>query len=233
MSKAIMVVGYGPGISNAVAERFGKAGFSVALVGRNAGKLGAGVNALKANGIKAAAAFTADAGSPDGMRRAVEQIRASLGPVAVIHWNAIGGDGVRDILTADAPALDGMFDVAIFGLLAAVQAALPDLKSSGDGAVLVTNGAFGDDNEFMDKLAINLKSTGVALSNAAKRKLVGLLAQGLKDDNVYVGEVTVAGTIKGTPWGNESSIDPADVAAKFWALYEGRSETRDRIAGLI
>ncbi len=37
MSKTIVVVGFGPGVSTAVAEKFGAAGFSVALVGRNRG----------------------------------------------------------------------------------------------------------------------------------------------------------------------------------------------------
>jgi NADP-dependent 3-hydroxy acid dehydrogenase YdfG len=36
MTKTILIGGYGPGISNAVAERFGAEGFSVALAARNA-----------------------------------------------------------------------------------------------------------------------------------------------------------------------------------------------------
>ena len=35
MSKTIVVVGFGPGISTAVAEKFGAEGFSVGLVARN------------------------------------------------------------------------------------------------------------------------------------------------------------------------------------------------------
>lgn len=230
MSKTIVVVGFGPGISNAVAEKFGKQGFTVALVARNEEHLAAGVAALKAKGISAAS-FAADAGNPDSVRDAISKVRGKLGPVTVIHWNAIGGDQARDILAAEPAVLRGVFDVAIFGLLAAVREALPDLK--GGGAVLVTNGAFGDDTPFMDEMAINLKSMGVALANAAKRKLVGLLAQQLRGDNVYVGEVTVAGSVKGTPWGNDSSIDPATIADKFWELYEGRGENRGRVAQLF
>lgn len=60
MAKTIVVVGFGPGNSTAVAEKFGTEGFSVALVGRNEDRLAAGVSALKARGI-AAAAFPADA----------------------------------------------------------------------------------------------------------------------------------------------------------------------------
>ena len=43
MAKTMIVCGYGPGISNAVAQRFGAEGFSVALIGRSADKLAAGV----------------------------------------------------------------------------------------------------------------------------------------------------------------------------------------------
>ena len=63
MSKTIVVVGFGPGSSNAVAEKFGAEGFSVALVARSQERLDAGVKALEAKGV-AAAAFTADAGDP-------------------------------------------------------------------------------------------------------------------------------------------------------------------------
>ena len=63
MGKTILVVGFGPGISTAVAEKFGSSGFSVALVARNEERLAAGVKALKAKGIEAAA-FPADAATP-------------------------------------------------------------------------------------------------------------------------------------------------------------------------
>ena len=60
MSKTIVIVGFGPGNSAAVAEKFGTEGFSVALLGRNEDRLAARVSALKAGGI-AAAAFPANA----------------------------------------------------------------------------------------------------------------------------------------------------------------------------
>src|SRR4029079_3649088 len=100
MSKTIMVCGYGPGISKAVAEKFGAEGFSVALVGRSADKLTAGVKALEAKGVEPAA-VTADFGDPAAARAAVKNARAALGPVTVLQWRAYGGG--RGDLT-DAPA---------------------------------------------------------------------------------------------------------------------------------
>src|SRR5580692_3401977 len=101
MGKTILVVGFGPGISTAVAEKFGSAGFSVALVGRNEERLASGVLALKARSIDSAA-FPADAGDATGMRAVVGKVRAALGPITAIHWNASSGSGeAGDFLTSD------------------------------------------------------------------------------------------------------------------------------------
>jgi NADP-dependent 3-hydroxy acid dehydrogenase YdfG len=226
MSKTIVVVGFGPGISTAVAERFGAAGFSVALVARNQARLDAGVQALKAKGV-AAAAFAADAGDPGAIRAAIAKARVEFGPVTVIHWNAFSSAVAGDLLTGDPAAVKGVFDVAIVGLLAALQEALPDLKSAGDGALLVTNGAFGEVGPQIDAYATSLKVMGLALANAAKHKLVGLLSERLKGDGVYVGEVMVAGVV--TP-SNGATIQASSVADRFWDLYQARGEIRTRIA---
>jgi NADP-dependent 3-hydroxy acid dehydrogenase YdfG len=229
MSKTIVVVGFGPGVSTAVAEKFGAEGFSVALVARSEDRLVAGVSALKAKGI-AAAAVPADASDPASIRAAIAKARAELGPTTVIHWNAYGGHEVGDLLAVDPNAVRGVFDVAIVGLLSAVQAALPDLKAAEDGAVLITNGAFGYIVPEMDALAVGMKTVGVALANAAKHKLVGLLSQRLKDDGVYVGEVMIAGVVKGTAWAADGGIEGATIASKFWDLYQARDEVRARVS---
>jgi len=229
MSKTIVVVGFGPGISTAVAEKFGAEAFAVALVGRTRERLDAGVQALAAKGVTAAA-FTADAADPVSIRAAIAKARAELGPITVLHWNAFGGTEVKDLLAADPAGVGGVFDIAVAGLLAAVQEALPDLKSTAEGAVLVTNGAFGLVNPMMDALAISLKSVGVALANAAKHKLVGLLSEALKGDGVYVGEVMVAGVVKGTVWSSGEGIEGAAIADAFWTLYQDRGEVRAQVS---
>jgi NADP-dependent 3-hydroxy acid dehydrogenase YdfG len=46
--KTIIIGGFGPGISTAVAEQFGSNGFSLALIGRNAERVAAGAKELTA-----------------------------------------------------------------------------------------------------------------------------------------------------------------------------------------
>src|SRR4051794_29141103 len=106
MGKHIVVVGFGPGISKAVAEKFGAEGFDVSLVARNEERLAAGVAALGAKGIKATA-IAADASNPSSIRGAVTKARAAFGPVTAILWNAYGGFEAGDLLTADVDAIRG------------------------------------------------------------------------------------------------------------------------------
>lgn len=224
MSKTIAIVGFGPGTSTSVAEKFGMEGFSVGLVGRSEERLSAGLTTLKAHGIDGAA-FAADAADVASIQAAVRTIRTQLGPITAIHWNVVGGTEAGDLLNADQSALRGIFDAAVFGLLVAVREALPDLKSAGDGAILITNGGFGELSPQIDEYATSINAAGVALSNAAKNKLVGLLAARLKGDGIYVGEVMVRGTIKGTPTESGNAIEPSKIAEKFWELYRSRGET--------
>lgn len=223
MSKTLLVAGFGPGISTAVAEKFGKEGFAVALVARNAQRLQAGVQALQTKGIQAAA-FPADLASPAAIAPLIERVRGELGPLSVLHWNAYGGGG-GDLLTADLAEVRALFEIPILSLLAALRAALPDLRQQKDAALLVTNGGLGLFDEQLDALAVQWGAMGLAVANSAKHKLVRVLAQKLKPEGIYVGEVMVLGLVKGTPWdqGN-ATVEASSVADRFWALYRGRSQ---------
>jgi NADP-dependent 3-hydroxy acid dehydrogenase YdfG len=232
MAKTILVAGYGPGISAAVAEKFGAKGFQVALVGRSADKLAAGVKTLGAGAVKAAA-FTADLGDAAAVRGMVEKVRAGLGPISVIEWTAYSPANLAgDLLTASPAEMRSLFDVSIAGLVAVVQAALPDLKSE-KGAILVTNGGAGLADPAADAVVVQYGMMGLGLANAAKHKLVGVLAKKLEADGIYVAEIMVAGSIKGTGFdrGQPGTIEGKVVAEKFWELYEARKDVRTTLKG--
>ncbi len=222
MAKTIIVGGFGPGIATAVAERFGTAGFAVALVGRNAERLAGGVKALETKGITAAA-FVADLGDPAAVKTLIGKVREKLGAISVLHWNAYSS-AAGDLLSADVAAVHSALDVAVTGLLTAVQESLADLKQA-KGAILVTNGGLLFDDPNINDVSAKRGLMGLALGNAAKHKLVGMLAAKLKPDDVYVGEVIVTGTIKGSAFDTgHGNLDGSVVAQKFWDLYSARSE---------
>ena len=222
MSKTIVICGYGPGISSAVAKRFGREGFQVALLARNEERLADGAASLEAGGIRAAA-FPADLSRETDIEEAFQAVRTKLGDIAVLHWNAYA-TGAGDLLAVDAAATRAIFDIPVIGLLAAVKCALRDLETA-PGAVLVTNGGFGLNDPAIDERAVAFGAMGLAVANAAKRKLVGLLAQKLKPRGVYVGEVMVLGSVKGSAWDNgTATLEAATVADAFYDLYASRSE---------
>ncbi len=223
MAKTIVVNGFGPGISAAVAERFGKAGYQVALVARNAERLAAGVKALEAKGIKAQA-FATDLGNPDAVKAMIASVQKAFGSIDVLQWNAYGS-GAGNLLTADAAELRGVFDVPVMGLTLAVQAALADLKKN-KGALLVTNGGLGFFDAAVDGIAVEWNAMGLAIANSAKHKVVRLLSKKLAAEGVYVGEVVVTGTVKGTAFdrGN-AALDPHKIAERFWSMLEARKDT--------
>lgn len=222
MSKTILIAGFGPGISTAVAERFGREGFQVALVARNQARLDEGVKALAGKGIKAQA-FSADLSDPSQARGVVAKVRAAMGPITVLQWTAYGS-AAGDLLVADDAAVRSALDIATTCLLAALREALPDLKVTKDGALLVTNGGLGYFDQKIDMLAAQWGSMGLAMANAAKHKLVGLLSEKLRNQ-VYVGEVVVLGLVKGTAFDRGNAvIEPSAVGEKFWELYAAKKD---------
>ncbi len=208
------------GISDAVARRFGKEGYRVAAVARTAERLGGFVEKLTKDGIEAKA-FPCDLSDSDAVRQLIADVRASLGPIKVLHWNAYSS-GAGDLKTASAGDLRSVFDLNVIGLISATQASLADLKAQG-GALLVTGGglAFYDPN--VDAVATQWGASGLAIAKAAQHKTVGLLSKALKSDGIYVGEVVVTGLVKGTAFDSgNATLEPSTIADKFWELYRAR-----------
>jgi short-subunit dehydrogenase len=230
MSKTLVVAGYGPGISHAVAERFARAGFSLALIARNAGKLGEAAARFQAGG-HAAASFAADLSNLADIQEVFGKVRAALGPITVVHWNA-ATPVAGDLLTAAPEELTATLTAGAIGLVAAVQAVLPDMRKRAEAAVLVTNGGFALFSDQIDAAAVQSRSMGLAVANSTKHKVARLLARRLEAEGVYLGEVMVLGTVKGTAWDQgQATLEASAVADRFWDLYEKRKQQLASIGG--
>lgn len=229
MSGVIVVGGYGPGISDAVARRFGREGFAVALVGRSEERLAKACASLEQQKIRAKP-FKCDLGDTDAVRTMLARVRSSLGPISVVHWNAYPS-GAGDLTTATPAEVHAVFDVAVHGLVACVQDALPDLEKA-KGAVLVTGGGLAKDNPSVDSTAVSWNAMGLALAKATQHKLVGLLHHKLAAKGVYAGEVMVLSLVKGTAFdrGN-ATLEPDAVGERFHQLYRERNAVTVEIAG--
>ena len=225
----LVVIGYGPGNGHAIAERFGREGWTIALVGRHAERLHDGVEQLAAVGVTARP-FTGDAGDPVSLRATLTSIRGDLGPVTAVALTAYRNVVVDDVLAADPGTVAQVFDIGVTGLLTAVQTTLDDLRVAGSASVLVVNGALGLQDDTIDEYAVSFGGDGVALECSAKTKLVGLLAARLRTEDIYVGEIVINGSVKGSPYAGPTAIDPADIADRLWRMAEERTEVHVHIA---
>lgn len=229
MSRTILVFGHGPGISDAVARRFGKEGFSVGLIARNAERLTAAAKSLGEAGITARA-FPCDAGDPEAVRAQVREARAALGPIAIVHWNAYAGLA-GDLLTSSSDDLRKVLDVGVVGLVAAVQESLADLKAQ-KGSVLITGGGFAFYDPGADGAAVQFQSMGLAVAKAAQHKLSGLLHARLASEGVYAGEVVVAGMVKGTAFDfGSATLEAPAIAERFFELHTERAASSVVVSG--
>ena len=222
MSKTIVVCGHGPGISDAVARKFGQNGFQVALVARSADKLQAAAARLAGEGIQAKA-FPCDLGDPSRVKQLFADVAGALGPTTVLHWNAYVG-AAGDLLSAKPEELRTVLSVAVDGLVAAVQAAVPQMKGQSDAAVLVTGGGFSKYDDNVDKMGVEWGAMGLSVAKAAQHKLTRLLHQRLGKEGIYVGEVTVLGMVKGTAFDSgNATLEPSAIADAFWKLHQDRA----------
>ena len=223
MQKSILVCGYGPGISESVAKRFGALGYQVGLVARSKDRLDAGVKKLGELGV-VARAFPCDLSDPDAVAKLIGDVRSALGPIAIIHYNAYSG-AAGDLLDASVADLRAIFDVGITSCVVAVQTALTDLREQ-NGAVLITGGGFSTYDSNVDSMIVQYRSMGLSLAKAAQHKLAGILRKRLASENVYVGEVVVLGLVKGTAFdAGQATLNPDDIAERFVQLEKERSVT--------
>mgnify|MGYP005853181949 FL=1 len=88
MTKTILIIGMGQGLSLGIAEKFGQEGYQIGMISRSADKLLAFQQSLQAQNISSAFA-TADVADTAQMLKAIRQLRESLGSIAVLQYNAV------------------------------------------------------------------------------------------------------------------------------------------------
>ncbi|KAJ3107032.1 hypothetical protein HDU97_005001 [Phlyctochytrium planicorne] len=220
--KVIVIGGYGPGIGQAVAEKFGGLGYKLALLSRTQSKLDEAAKAFTAKGIPAKG-FSVDLGNPAAVRDTIKAVR-SFGQIGIIVWNPYGPHG--GVLDASIDIIVSNFNTTTTSLLVAVQEAIEDLRAT-KGAILVTGGGFSLENPMVVKLAVEWNVSAIAIAKAAQRKAVFLLHETLfAKDGIYAGEVTILGGVKGTNFDDgTATVEPRSVANAFEAL----NNTRDKI----
>lgn len=215
MNRVALITGVGPGLGAAVARRFARGGFRVAVVARTANFTERLVRELSSFGGPALA-VVADMSQPKEVAAAVAKVRAELGPVGVLVHNASSSSG-DGLLETTPEQFEQSWRVAALGGFVCARETAPDMLAAGAGAMVFTGATS------------SVRGGGwLAFSSAkfATRGLVQSLARELWPQGVHVAHVVVDGII-GPPRGNDEQtdapsaeplLDPDQMAAVYFDL---------------
>lgn len=170
----VVVTGGSSGIGLAVARLFAESGSDVGIIGRNPGKLAAAGAQLQTTGSRIHTAG-ADVGNEDQLSAAIEELGEKLGGIDLLVCSAgIDGEMGASCEEVTTASFREVLEVNVLGSHVAVQSALPCLKNSPHGSVVI----IGSDSGFV-------AAPGMLAYNASKGALVQLtraLAVELFDD---------------------------------------------------
>ena len=211
MKKTIFVLGAGKGCGNRVAEKFGQNDFRVVLMARNPEHLADYEAEFKEKGIEVYTKV-ADASKPYSVTKAFDELKGQFGVPDVLFYN-VGITGLDSEIKGDKDVdlLMERYMVDVAGAYHAIQQVLGEEFSKKNGTILVTGGGLSM-YPMYDYLPLSM-------DKAALRAMCLAMHEELKKQNVFLGTVTVTGTIA-----PGEKCDPALLAEDFWKLYTDRSD---------
>jgi len=211
MKKSLLIIGAGPGLSQSVAQRFAKEGFTINLISRNAANLEKIKNELQTQGIEVAYA-TADAGNAGQLNEAIHSLSTQHGFDAVLYNAAVVK--ALDIIEEDPEVLVSDFTINVANALTVLQTTHESLKQN-KGAFLLTGGGLG--------VSPAAAYGSLSIGKAGVRSLAYQLHDRLKDEGIYVGLLTVAGLINP----ESETHSPELLAGLFWGMYRERTQVEN------
>src|SRR5690349_8450636 len=128
----VVVTGVGPGTGAAIARRFARGGYAVAMLARNRDRL----RALERE-IDGARAYPSDVTDAAALERTVDAVCADLGTPKVLVHNAVGG-AFGNFLDIDPEVLNRNFQVNTMALLYLARRLAPAMVAAGEGAIITT-----------------------------------------------------------------------------------------------
>lgn len=209
MASLLVIVGMGDGNGMAIARRFAKEGFAIAMLARNENKLQEYQNTLQAEGFQAHYLVT-DAGNEAAMKSAFASIREQLGNPGVLVYNA-AVPRMENVLNESFETLVNNFKVNVAGALVAAQAVLPAMQAQNKGTILFTGGGFA--------LYPSPDFASLSIGKAGIRSLANTLAAALKPQNIQVGTITICGTVDSA----DPKYNPDRIAQQYWEFYTAQN----------
>lgn len=210
------IVGAGPGLGGALAERFARGGHAIALLSRTArsrkpveeriARTGGTVRGYDCDVTDAASTAAVFAG-----------IRDELGDPSVLLYNA-GSFATGGILQLDPASFEAAWRVNCLGGFLASREVLPAMVNNGTGTILFTGATAA--------LRGGAGFAGLAVGKFGLRALAQSMAREFGPRGIHVAHIVIDGGIE-TPSARErfpdraadQFLEPASIAEQYWLVH--------------
>ncbi len=202
MKPLCLITGVGDATGSALARRFTRGGYRVALLARNAARLAALEQELDQS-----RGFVCDLADLDQLSETLVRIAAEMGDTQVLIHNAVA-HSFESFLEADPKALERNFRVNTTALLYLARALAPKMIAAGKGAIIATGNTAS--HRGVPSYAL------FAPTKAAQRILAESLARELGPKGIHVAYLTIDAAIDVTWLGPEAERPPWLIPPTDW-----------------
>jgi NAD(P)-dependent dehydrogenase (short-subunit alcohol dehydrogenase family) len=205
---SVLIAGVGPGLGSALATRFAREGYRVAMLARNRDRIAG----LAARAPERLHAITCDVTDAAAVAAAFEETEQRLGPLecAVFNAGAFRPGSILDIAPDD---FEHCWRVGAFAGFLVGQAAARRMAPSGAGTILFTGATA--------SLRGSAKFANLASPKFALRAIAQSMARELGPRGIHVAHVIIDGQIGGDEEGRapDSRLAPDAIAEAYLALH--------------
>ncbi len=214
--------GVGPGLGAAVARRFAREGYAVALLARSEAGLREVQATLTQTGGRAEV-FPADAADAGSVSAAFSRVREELGPPEVLVYNA-GAFQMGGILELDPAAFESAWRVNCLGGFLCAREVLPAMLERGRGTLLFSGATA--------SLRGSARFAGLAVGKFGLRALAQSVAREFGPRGIHAAHIIIDGQIdtarvRSMVPGRDaaSMLAPDAIAESYWQLHQQHPST--------
>jgi len=209
VNRVAVITGVGPGLGAALARRFARDGFSLALIARSR----LFIDQL-ADELPSALPVIADVSKPADIISAIKEVRKELGVIGVLIHSPSSADG-NGVIDTTPEQFEQSWRVTALGAFICARETAPDMIEAGAGTMLFTGATS------------SVRGGGWLAFSSAKFALRGFVqsaARELWPKGVHVAHVVVDGIIASDKTDRAASnetrthLDPDEIAEAYWYL---------------
>ena len=204
MSKNVLIIGVGGGLSASLARIFKANGFSIGLVSRN-------IKKIKSLGIEVSGElFQCDASNSSEVQKVFNEVDMRLGALDLVIYNP-SKRTAGSIVDLDIHDVKSAMDITCYGGFLVAQQAAKRMLKRGSGAIFFT-GASASVKGFPN-------SSVFAMGKFGLRGLAQSLARELHPKNIHIGHFVIDGSIARFSESKEkdlqNNLDPDEIAKSY------------------